>query len=131
MLQGVGPRTIQSLTLASEVIHGTPSRFSDPARYSFAHGGKSGKPFPVPTNVYDATISNLKKSVEQAKIGNTDKHKAIKKLTEIAQKAEKGFTPNENFDRLIKRERDDSYKYGGRSSKGKAKPTNNQLGLFD
>ncbi|MCO6476101.1 MAG: DUF763 domain-containing protein, partial [Phaeodactylibacter sp.] len=57
LLQGVGPRTLQSLTLVSEVIYGTPSRFQDPARYSFAHGGKDGKPFPVPTKVYDETIS--------------------------------------------------------------------------
>ncbi|MEL7119215.1 MAG: DUF763 domain-containing protein [Bacteroidota bacterium] len=131
LLKGLGPRTLQSMTLVSEVIHGTPSRFSDPARYSFAHGGKSGKPFSVPTTVYDATIANLQKSVEQAKIGLTDKHKAIKKLSEIAQNAEKGFTPNENFDQLLKKERNDSYKYGGRSIKGKEKPKNNQLGLFD
>ena len=52
MLQGVGPRTLQSLTLVSEVIHGTPSRFKDPARFSFAHGGKDGHPFPVPTKVH-------------------------------------------------------------------------------
>ena len=54
--EGVGPRTLQSLTLVSEVIHGTPSRFSDPARFSFAHGGKDGHPFPVPTSVYDETM---------------------------------------------------------------------------
>ena len=60
MLDGVGPRTLQSLTLVSEVIHGTPSRFEDPARFSFAHGGKDGHPFPVPLKIYDNTISTLK-----------------------------------------------------------------------
>jgi hypothetical protein len=59
LLQGVGQRTIQSLTLVSEVIHGTPSRFTDPARFSFAHGGKDGHPFPVPLQVYDDTIEVL------------------------------------------------------------------------
>ena len=59
LLQGLGPRTIQSLSLVSEVIHGTPSRFSDPARFSFAHGGKDGHPFPVPTKVYDESINKL------------------------------------------------------------------------
>jgi uncharacterized protein len=77
LLNGLGPRTLQSLTLVSEVIHGTPSRFSDPARFSFAHGSKSGKPFPVPTKIYDETINTLKNSVEKAKLGDTDKQKAI------------------------------------------------------
>lgn len=72
LLKGLGPRTLQSLTLVSEVIHGTPSRFSDPARYSFAHGGKGGRPFPVPTKVYDETISALRKALDQAKIGQRD-----------------------------------------------------------
>ena len=73
LLEGVGPRTLQSLTLVSEVIHGTPSRFADPARFSFAHGGKDGHPFPVPTKVYDETIHVLKTAVEKAKLGQTDK----------------------------------------------------------
>src|SRR6478736_7943205 len=78
LLEGLGPRTLQSLTLVSEVIHGTPSRFSDPARFSFAHGGKDGHPFPVPTKVYDETINILRTSVEKAKIGQSDKQEAIK-----------------------------------------------------
>lgn len=72
LLQGLGPRTLQSLALVSEVIHGTPSRFSDPARFSFAHGGKGGRPFAVPTTVYDETIQTLKTSVERAKLCETD-----------------------------------------------------------
>ena len=133
MLKGVGPRTLQSLTLVSEVIHGTPSRFSDPARYSFAHGGKSGSTFPVPTKVYDETINTLKTAVEKAKIGDQDKLKAIQKLTQLAQQAESGFQPNDKFDALLKKERRDSYKYGGRSAKGKAQPPkkNGQLDLFE
>ena len=57
LLEGLGPRTLQSLVLVSEVIHGTPSRFTDPARFSFAHGGKDGHPFPVPTMVYDEALN--------------------------------------------------------------------------
>lgn len=122
LLQGVGPRTIQSLTLVSEVIHGTPSRFTDPARFSFAHGGKDGHPFPVPINVYDETISTLQTAVHKAKLGATDKAEAIKKLHEIAARAEKDFIPNANFDKLIEKEREESWKYGGRTVFGKAKP---------
>jgi len=122
LLQGVGPRTIQSLALVSEVIHGTPSRFSDPARFSFAHGGKDGHPFPVPINVYDETIATLQNAVHRAKMGATDKAEAIKKLHEMAARAEKDFIPNNNFDQLIQKERDDSWKYGGRTVFGKATP---------
>lgn len=131
LLEGVGPRTLQSLTLVSEVIHGTPSRFKDPARFSFAHGGKDGHPFPVPTKVYDETIHTLQTAVYKAKIGQSDKQEAIKKLTEIAQRAEKNFTPNDNFNELIEKERADAWKYGGRTVFGKSKkPGNVQLRLF-
>lgn len=130
LLKGVGPRTIQSLTLASEVIHGTPSRFTDPARYSFAHGGKDGHPFPVPTSTYDETINILKTSVEKAKIGDDDKFRAVKSLTKIAQSMEKGFEPDPDaFEKVIKKERNDSYKYGGRTVFGWAKPPSN-VGQF-
>lgn len=64
MLEGVGPRTMQSLALVSEVIHGAPSRFKDPARFSFAHGGKDGHPFPVPVKIYDESIQILQKGIE-------------------------------------------------------------------
>ncbi|MEP6735710.1 MAG: DUF763 domain-containing protein [Chryseolinea sp.] len=132
LLEGVGPRAIQSLALVSEVIHGAPSRFSDPARFSFAHGGKDGHPFPVPTKIYDETIDILKGSVEKAKIGDTDKFQAIKSLTLIAQNLEKGFEPEPaSFEKVIEQERKHSYKYGGRTVSGKAKaPSGGQLVLF-
>ncbi len=132
LLTGLGPRTLQSLTLVSEIIHGTPSRFSDPARFAFAHGSKNAKSsFPVPTHVYDETIAALKSSVEKAKIGDNDKNEAIKKLTLLAQKAEQDFTPNDNFEQLIEKERKDAWKYGGRTVKGFVKPPDNeQLTLF-
>jgi hypothetical protein len=131
LLKGLGPRTLQSLALVSEVIHGTPSRFKDPARFSFAHGGKDGHPFPVPTKVYDETIGVLQTAIQKAKLGNSEKNEAIKRLTQIAQKAEHNFTPNANFDKVIKAERETSWKYGGRTVFGKAKPpVQQQLKLF-
>ncbi len=122
LLEGVGPRTVQSLTLVSEVIYGTPSRFTDPARFSFAHGGKDGHPFPVPLKVYDETIQTLKSSVEKAKIGNTDKMKAIQQLSEMAKDIEKNFEPRPFFDEVVQRERDESYQHGGMTVFGKAEP---------
>ncbi|MDB5283960.1 MAG: hypothetical protein JWO06_3035 [Bacteroidota bacterium] len=133
MLKGVGPRTIQSLALVSEVIHGSPSRFTDPARFSFAHGGKDGHPFPVPLKVYDETIQILRESVEKAKINNSEKQLAIKNLSTVAQMLEKDFTPNANFDKVIEKERRESYKYGGRTVFGRAKPPttgSKQLEMF-
>lgn len=118
LLKGLGPRTLQSLALVSEVIHGTPSRFSDPARFAFAHGGKTGKPFPVPTQVYDETISSLRQAVDKAKIGQTDKLKAIQKLTDMAQKAEAHFEPKQSLDDLIQKERTEAWKFGGRTISG-------------
>ena len=134
LLNGVGPRTIQSLALVSEVIHGTPSRFRDPARFSFAHGGKDGHPFPVPVKVYDEVINTLHNTIDKAKIGVNDKNEAIKKLHSIAADAEKNFTPNKNFDALIEKERNESWKYGGKTVFGDAKPPKriggDQLKLF-
>lgn len=121
MLQGLGPRTLQSLALVSEVIHGTPSRFKDPARFSFAHGGKDGHPFPVPTKVYDETIDTLKTAVDKAKIGQADRQQAIKALSQIAQRAEKDFIPQDNIEEFIERERKDSWKYGGKTVFGDSK----------
>ncbi|WP_018615071.1 DUF763 domain-containing protein [Segetibacter koreensis] len=122
LLEGVGPRTMQSLALVSEVVHGTPSRFKDPARFSFAHGGKDGHPFPVPVNIYDETISILQNAVQKAKLDNSDKQTAIRKLHEIAKQAENNFIPKDNLDELIQKERDESWKYGGKTVFGDAKP---------
>ncbi|MCX2586474.1 DUF763 domain-containing protein [Pedobacter sp. MR22-3] len=130
LLDGMGPRTLQSLALVSEVIYGTPSRFSDPARYSFAHGGKDGHPFPVPVNVFDETINVLQKAVEKAKIGNSDKQQAIKSLHQIARNAEKDFIPNLNFEKVIEQEKAESWKHGGRTIFGKEQAPTDQLSLF-
>ena len=132
---GLGPRTLQSLVLVSEVIHGTPSRFKDPARYSFAHGGKDGHPFPVPTKVYDETIDFMNKTVAKAKIGETDKQKAFKKLHQMSKSLEDQIIPDERkFDAWIEKERREAPLYGGRTvfdgkSKNKKKDSD-QLSLF-
>ena len=123
LLEGVGPRTLQSLTLVSEVIHGTPSRFSDPARFSFAHGGKDGHPFPLPTSVYDETIEVFNNAIHKAHLGEKDKSDALKNLSKISQEMEKGYTPNNYFDDWVQYERDTSYKYNGKTVFGDSKKT--------
>ena len=136
LLKGVGPRTMQSLALVSEVIHGAPSRFKDSARFSFAHGGKDGHPFPVPTKTYDETLSILRTGIEKAKIGNSDKAEAIKKLHQINLKIEENFTPNFDINNVIEEERENSWRYGGKTVFGDAKPPKDkgnggiQLSLF-
>jgi hypothetical protein len=109
-LQGVGPRTVQSLALVSEVIHGSPTRFKDPARFSFAHGGKDGHPFPVPTRVYDETIIHLNLRYRKAKIGENDKADAIRKLHGSQQMQKRILYRTSNFGALIQKERDESWK---------------------
>jgi len=129
LLEGVGPRTIQSLALVSEVVHGTPSRFKDPARFSFAHGGKDGHPFPVPTKTYDEVISTMEKIVQQAKIGVTDKKEALKKLHEIAVRAEKDFIATDKLQEVIEKEMQESWQYGGKTVFGDAKPPRRSRGV--
>lgn len=134
LLEGVGPRTLQSLTLVSEVIHGTPSRFADPARFAFAHGGKDGSPFPVPIRIYDETIDILDKAIHQSKLGDKDKSEALKNLSKVSGEMEKGYTPNDYFDDLVQHERDTSYKHGGKTVWGdaqKPKGKETQLKLWD
>lgn len=134
LLEGVGPRTLQSLVLVSEVIHGTSSRFDDPARYSFAHGGKDGHPFPVPVKTYDETISVLDNAIQKARLGDKDKNTAIRNLHKAAERLEQDFVPNDNFDKLVENERRESWKYEGKTVFGEAQPpkrnTSEQLKLF-
>lgn len=112
---GLGPRTLQSLTLVSEVIYGTPSRFTDPARFSFAHGGKDGHPFPVPCTIYDESIRVLHDSIERSKLGYNDKSECLKRLSETALMVEQNCAPEADFDKTIERERAHSHEWGGRT----------------
>ncbi len=112
---GLGPRTLQSLTLVSEVIYGTPSRFTDPARYSFAHGGKDGHPFPVPLKIYDESIRILRDSIEKSKLGYRDKSDCIRRLHQTALNIEKHCAPQVDFDAAIAFEREHSPEWDGKS----------------
>ena len=116
MTPGVGQRTVASLALVAEVIYGAPARFSDPARFSMAHGGKDGHPFPVPLKVYDETIRVLTSAVSQAKLGNADKLSAIQRLDRQARRLESmaGLT-GPSFSDFVKNERMESRQFGGRT----------------
>jgi hypothetical protein len=97
LVPGVGARTLFALALVAEVVHGAPSRFADPARFSLAHGGKDGHPFPVPLRVYDRTISVLKRAVERARLGNDETLAALRRLDDQARLVEgaAAVTPDE------------------------------------
>lgn len=112
---GLGPRTLQSLTLVSEVINGTPSRFTDPARFSFAHGGKDGHPFPVPLTIYDESIRVLHDSIEKSKLGYNDKSECIRRLHQSALAIEQHCEPEANFDAVLKYEKAHSKEWNGRT----------------
>lgn len=121
LVPGVGARTMRSLAMVAEVIHGAPSRFSDPARFSLAHGGKDGHPFPVPIKVYDRTIGILKSAVEQARLGRDEKLGAIRRLDEQARRLE-AHVGGPSFEAVMAEERRLSHSYGGRSVFGVEPP---------
>jgi hypothetical protein len=111
---GVGARTVRALAMVAEVMHGAPSRFTDPARFSLAHGGKDRHPFPVPIKVYDETIALLKSAVRKARLGNTEELGALKRLDDQARALE-GGAHGPSVPELIAREREHSHAFGGRS----------------
>ena len=114
MTPGVGARTVQALAIVAEVVHGTPSRFSDPARFSLALGGKDGHPFPVPLKVYDQTVGVLKRAISNAKLGRDEALGALKRLDDQSRLLERhGQGPD--FDQHVAAERAISSTYGGRS----------------
>jgi hypothetical protein len=127
---GVGARTVEALAAVAEVVHGAPCRFTDPARFALAHGGKDGHPFPVPLCVYDQTISVLKKAVEQARLGRDEKLQALRRLDEQARRIE-GSVSGPSLEALVEHERDESHAYGGRDVTGTARPVKRgQLALL-
>lgn len=111
---GVGARTVQSLAMVAEVVHGAPYRFADPARFSLAHGGKDRHPFPVPIRVYDETIRVLKSAVHKAALGHEEELAAIRRLDDQARQME-FFADGPPLDAHIATERAHSPTYGGRS----------------
>jgi uncharacterized protein len=117
---GVGARTVRALAMVAEVVHGAPCRFTDPARFSFAHGGKDGHPFPVPLRVYDETIRVLKSAVQSAKLGREEELEALRRLDEQARRLER-YASGLSVEGLIAGEREHSHSYGGRSD-GRSPP---------
>ena len=111
---GVGARTVQALAMVAEVLHGAPCRFTDPARFSFAHGGKDRHPFPVPIKVYDETIRVLKSAVQKAKLDRDEALGALQRLDAQSRQLER-TARGPGVERLIADEREHSHTYGGRS----------------
>jgi len=111
---GVGARTVRALAMVAEVVHGAPYRFTDPARFSFAHGGKDRHPFPVPTKVYDETIRVLKSAVQKAKLGREEELAALRRLDQQARQLER-HAAGPSVENLIAAELDHTHAYGGRS----------------
>ena len=114
LVPGVGARTVQSLALVAEVLHGAPGRFADPARFSLAHGGKDRNPYPVPISVYDQTIAVLKAAVDKARLGDDERLQAIRRLDEQARRLERS-ADGPGFSQFIQAEEGRSHEYGGRS----------------
>jgi hypothetical protein len=114
LVPGVGARTVQSLAMVAEVIHGAPCRFADPARFSFAHGGKDRHPYPVPIKVYDKTISVLKSAIGAAKLGDEERLGAIQRLDREARRLER-FVSGPALHDIVAKEKRVSPEYGGRS----------------
>ena len=118
---GVGARTVRALALVAEVVHGAPCRFSDPARFSLAHGGKDRHPFPVPTKVYDETIRVLKTAVTKAKLGQDEQLSALQRLDREARRLER-VADGPPLQEMINEEFELSHTYGGRSVFGWEQP---------
>jgi hypothetical protein len=115
LLEKLGPRTLQTLAMVAEVVHGTPVRFSDPARFSFALGGKDGHPFPVPLKTYDQSLSVLQSSLDAARLGDADKLGGFERLHRFVRNVERHREPEANFDATIAHEKRISPELGGRT----------------
>ena len=115
LLENLGPRTLQSLALVAEVVHGTPSRFTDPARFSFAHGGKDRHPFPVPLKTYDESLNVLRTALDAARMGDQEKLDGFRRLNKFVEKVEKNLQPEVDFDAVLAHENAISASLDGRS----------------
>jgi hypothetical protein len=115
LVENLGPRTLQTLALVAEVVHGAPSRFRDPARFSFALGGKDRHPFPVPLKTYDESINVLRRSLDAAKLGDTDKIDGLRRLESFVRIVEDRYEPEANFDAIVAHEHAISPELEGRS----------------
>ncbi|MBB2750707.1 UNVERIFIED_ORG: hypothetical protein GGI57_001383 [Rhizobium aethiopicum] len=114
LVPGVGARTVEALAMVAEVVHGAPCRFSDPARFSIAHGGKDRHPFPVPLKVYDETIGVMKSAVQKGRLGREEELQALKRLDDQSRQMERYVTGPDLKD-IIAGEFRQSADFGGRS----------------
>lgn len=131
LVENLGPRTLQTLALVAEVVHGAASRFADPARFSFALGGKDGHPFPVPLKTYDESLSVLRKALDAAKLGHTEKVDGFQRLDTLVRRVEERFEPSADFEQVVKHERAISRQLGGRTVMDDRKPPRKgQMSLF-
>ncbi len=121
-MHGVGPKTLKALAMASEVIHGDATRFEDPARFSFAVGGKDGRPHPIDTESFDETVDMLQDSVKRSKLGEKDKSSALKRLHDVAVGGESKGVPLDFLQEFIESEWGDAEKNGGSTFMGKVVP---------
>jgi hypothetical protein len=115
LVEKLGPRTLQTLGLVTEVIHGTPVQFSDPARYSFALGGKDRHPFPVPLKTYDESIAVLRRSLDRAKLNGVQKTEGLRRLDQFVRVVEDRMQPQADFEALVRHELAISKSLNGRS----------------
>src|SRR5262245_8766794 len=113
LLEKLGPRTLQTLSLVAEVVHGAPTRFSDPARFSFALGGKDRHPFPVPLKTYDESLSVLQSALDTAKLSDSDKVGGFERLHRFIQSIERKYRPRADFNAAIAQENTISPQLGG------------------
>jgi hypothetical protein len=130
LVENLGPRTLQTLAMVAEVVHGAPVRFSDPARFSFALGGKDGHPFPVPLKTYDESIDVLRRSLDAAKVDGGEKMEGFRRLDRFVRVVEERVQPEADFDAVIRHERAISPSIGGRTVKMDKRPSSRQLSLF-
>jgi len=135
LVQNLGPRTLQTLAMVAEVVHGTPVRFSDPARFSFALGGKDGHPFPVPLKSYDESIGLLRRSLDKAKLDGGAKMEGFRRLDRFVKVVEHQLEPAADFDAVLQRERAISPALNGRTvfddKRAEPKPGPHQMSLWD
>ena len=115
LVEGLGPRALQSLALVAEVVHGAPSRFADPARFSFAHGGKDGHPFPVPLKTYDESLCILRRALDAAKLGAAEKLEGFRRLDRLTRNVEANLEPLADFTAAVDHEGRISPAIGGRT----------------
>ncbi|MBB6219127.1 DUF763 domain-containing protein [Rhizobium leguminosarum] len=121
LVPGVGARTVEALAMVAEVVHGAPCRFSDPARFSIAHGGKDRHPFPVPLKVYDETIGVMKSAVQKGRLGREEELQALKRLDDQSRQMER-YVTGPDLKEIIAGEFRRSADFGGRSVFGWEEP---------